>query len=84
MKPQKLPQKPAQKEKKKSLMGWFTSREEPDKDYVPDLKSQWANMGQAERVKFVLGAILGAVIFIAAMVLVYLILAAIVGWLGFG
>lgn len=84
MKPQKTPQKPAQKEKKKSIMGWFTSREEPDKDYVPDLKSQWANMEHADRVKFVVGAIFGAVVFIAALVLVYFILAAIVGWLGLG
>jgi hypothetical protein len=71
-------------EKKKTLLGWFVSREEPDKEYLPDLKSQWANMGRPDRVKFILGAIFSAVVFIAALVVVYFILAAIVGWLGLG
>ena len=82
MKPEKSPQKPAHKEKRKTLMGWFFSREEPDKEYLPDLKSQWVSMERTERVKFALGAIFGAVVFIAALIMVYFILAALVGWLG--
>lgn len=77
-------QKPAEKEKKKTFMGWFVAREEPDEDYLPDLKSQWAKMERAERIKFIFGGIFGVVVFIAALVLVYFLLAAIVGWLGFG
>lgn len=84
MKPENSSQKPPQQEKKKTMMGWFVSREEPDKAYLPDLKSQWAVMDPPEKVKFVLGAILGAVLFVAALVLVYYLLAAIVGWLGMG
>lgn len=84
MNPQTGSQKPPNKENKKNLLGWFVSREEPDKDYLPDLKSQWTNMNRPERVRFVLGAIFGAVVFIGALVLVYFILAAIVSWLGLG
>lgn len=84
MNPQTGSQKAPDTKNKKTLMGWFVSREEPDKEYLPDLKSQWANMKRPERVRFVLGAIVGLVVFIAALVLVYFILAAIVGWLGLG
>jgi len=84
MKPDNSSNTPPQHEKKKTLMGWVLSREEPDKAYLPDLKSQWAMMDRPDRVKFVLGAILGALLFVAALVLVYYLLAAIVGWLGMG
>jgi hypothetical protein len=62
------------KEKKKPLSGWFFTREDPDKDYLPDLKSQWALMDTAERAKFVIGAIVGAMLFIGALILVYWLL----------
>ena len=84
MKPEKKSHKPEQKEDKKTLLGWFVSREEPDKDYVPDLKTQWGNMERIERTKFIMGAVIGAVIFIGALVLVYFILTAIAGWMGMG
>jgi hypothetical protein len=84
MKPENSSQKPPQQKQKKTMMGWFFSQEEPDKEYLPDLKSHWAVMDPPEKVKFVLGAILGAVLFVAALVLVYYLLAAIVGWLGMG
>lgn len=84
MKADKSSQKPAKKDKKKTLMGWFVAREEPDEEYLPDLKSQWAKMERTERIKFIFGGLFGAVVFIAALVLVYFILAAIIGWLGIG
>jgi hypothetical protein len=71
-------EKPPNKVKRKRLSGWFFTREEPDKDYLPDLKSQWADMDSAERVKFVIGAIVGAIIFIGALMLVYWLLSAMV------
>lgn len=70
---------PSEKEKGKSLLGWFITREEPDQDYLPDLKTQWELMNRTDRVKFVIGAVVGAVLFIGALLLVYMILSAIVG-----
>jgi hypothetical protein len=74
MRNQPSSQKPPIKEKKKPLSGWFFTREDPDKDYLPDLKSQWAQMDNAERAKFVIGAIVGAMLFIGALTLVYWLL----------
>ncbi len=67
------------KEKRPSLLSWFVSKEEPDKDYMPDLKAQWANMSAPDRVKFVLGGLIGLILFIGALLLVYLILGALIG-----
>jgi hypothetical protein len=72
-------EKPSNKGKRKRLSGWFVTREEPDKDYLPDLKSQWAHMDSAERVKFVIGGIIGAMLFIGALILVYWLLSAMIG-----
>ena len=84
MNPQAGSNKPPPRERKKTLLGWFVSREEPDTDYLPDLKTQWADIDRPDRIKFILGGIFSAVLFIAALVLIYFILAAIVGWLGLG
>jgi len=82
MAPKKDSQKLPPKKEKKTLLGWFFSREEPDKDYLPDLKSQWANMGTSERVKFIFGAIFGAVVFVTALLLAFWIMSTIIGLLG--
>lgn len=71
--------KTTQDEKKKSLLGWFVSREEPDQDYMPELKSQWENFDLAGRIKFILGAFIGAILFFGALFLVYLLLSMMVG-----
>lgn len=63
-----------QKEKRNSLLGWFMTREEPDQDFIPDLQSQWSQMDFPGRVKFVVGIIIGAVLFFGALYVVYLIL----------
>jgi hypothetical protein len=69
-----------QKREKKSILGSFFAREERDKDYMPDLKSQWGEMNRKERGKFVLGAVFGLIVFIGALILVYLALVAIRGF----
>lgn len=76
---QKSSKKPTQDKERKTLLGWFFSREEPDKDYLPDLKSQWETMNSTERVKFVVGAIVGVALFVGALLLVYLLLSSFVG-----
>ena len=70
---------PDQKEKRNSLLGWFVSREEPDHDLMPDLQSQWSQMDFAGRFKFVVGIIVGAVLFFGSLYVVYLVLSAMVG-----
>lgn len=63
-----------EKEKKQSLLGSFFGKQERDKDYLPDLRSQWDSMDQRERVQFVIGGILGLVLFVGALIGVYLLL----------
>lgn len=70
---------PEEKNQRKSLFGWFLAKGEPDKDYLPDLKSQWKKMDRGNRVKFILGSMFGAVLFIGAILVVYLILSFFVG-----
>lgn len=71
----KNPAEEKQAEKpKKSFFKTFFGKQEPDKTYMPDLKFEWSNMGQNERVKFILGAIFGLVLFIGALILVFILL----------
>jgi len=67
-----------QKKPRKTILGAFFTREEPDKEYLPELKDQWASMEKGERVKFAIGAFVGLVIFIAALILVYMIISGII------
>ncbi|HEY9122011.1 MAG TPA: hypothetical protein VIM80_03360, partial [Brevefilum sp.] len=60
------------------ILGAFFTREEPDKEYLPELKDQWATMKKGERIKFAIGAIVGLAIFIAALMLVYMIISGII------
>jgi len=65
-----------QKQKKRNFLDTFLTREEPDDDYLPDLKTQWNAMNNAERVKFVLGAIIGLMIVLGGIVLIFLLISA--------
>jgi len=70
-------QKPNQKKKKrKTILGTLFAREEPDKEYIPELKSQWEKMDDPERVKFAFGAILGLILILGALIGMYLLLSA--------
>jgi len=72
-------QKKENQERKPSLLNVFLTREKPDKTYFPELKEQWQEMGRKERVKFVLGGIVGLVFFVGALLLVYYVLVLIRG-----
>jgi hypothetical protein len=72
-------EKPPAKGNRKTLLGWFVTREAPDNDYLPELKSQWGTMDSAERAKFLMGAIVGALLFIGALILVYWLLSMMIG-----
>jgi hypothetical protein len=61
---------------KKSFLASFLGKQEPDKAYMSDLKFEWQNMDQKQRVKFVFGAVFGLVLFISALIIVYIILSA--------
>lgn len=65
-------------EKRRTILDMLITRQEPDKDYLPDLRSQWEIMDSGERLKFVIGSLFGLVIFIGALLLVYFALAAII------
>lgn len=68
-----------QNEKKESLLARFITREDPDEAYIPELESQWAHLDLMGKFKFVLGAIVGAILFFGALYLVYLLLSTMVG-----
>lgn len=73
---------PANKQKssqKKTILGSFFGRQERDETYMPELKEQWRKMETGARVKFVLGALLGLILFLGALTLVYLLLASMMG-----
>lgn len=62
------------KKQKRKFLDIFFAREEPDKDYIPELKTQWNTMNNGERVKFVLGAVVGLLIVLGGIILIiYLI-----------
>ena len=65
--------------KKKSFFNSFFGRGEPDKEYIPDLKEQWSQMDAPKRAQFVLGAVIGLIIFIGALTLAYFILSRFIG-----
>lgn len=73
---QENPQSGKKIRKRKTILGALFTREEPDQDYIPELKSQWNKMDKTERVKFVLGAVLGVILFFGALVGAFLLLSA--------
>ena len=65
--------------KKKSIFGSLFTREKPDREYVPDLKKQWSDMDSPRRVQFILGVVIGLIIFIGSLVLAYFLLSKFIG-----
>jgi hypothetical protein len=61
-------------EQKRSILGSLFSRPERDKEYYSDLQTQWANMDNPARVKFVVGMVFGLIVFVAALGLVLYLL----------
>lgn len=79
MSKEKEPKLNNQYEKRNSLLARFITREEPDREYMPELETQWAHMDPVGKIKFVLGAIVGAILFFGALYLVYILLSTMVG-----
>lgn len=72
-------EKKQESDKDKSIFGLLFSRQERDEDYMPELKSQWEQMDSPDRIKFVLGGIVGLLLFIGALALVYFLLSFMIG-----
>jgi len=68
-----------EKQRKKSILGAFLAREEPDREYMNDLKAQWSIMNSAERRQFILGAVIGLLIFIGLVGLVLFLILKLMG-----
>jgi hypothetical protein len=62
------------KETKKSILGFFSWKNKFDKSYGPELRQQWMELERIERRKFVLGAFVGLIIFIASVVLLFILM----------
>lgn len=69
--------KKSKKPKKGFLQAFFT-REEPDEDYIPELKAQWHTMNKNERVKFLIGALAGLMILLVGMSLIYIFISSLI------
>lgn len=65
-----------QKKQKRKLLDIFLTREQPDEDFMPELKAQWKTMNSGERVKFVLGAVVGLLIVLGGIILIILLIVA--------
>jgi len=69
------PEKGKETPKRPTMLGWLFTKQEPDKNYLPELKDQWENMDRNARIKFVLGSAFGLVLFLGTLTLFYLVLA---------
>jgi hypothetical protein len=70
------PNKKNQKRQKRKLLDIFLTREEPDEDYIPELKAQWNILNNRERVKFIFGALVGLLIVVGGIILIILLISA--------
>jgi hypothetical protein len=64
---------------RKSIFDRLFAKPSRDETYISDLKAQWASMNRADRIKFVLGVIIGLALFIGALLLAYLALSSLFG-----
>lgn len=58
----------------KNLSGFFFRKNKFDKTLIPELKQQWDGMNNNDRRKFIIGAVVGLIIFILCVVLLYLLM----------
>lgn len=59
---------------KKSILGSLFRKPEKDKEYIPDLQSQWGKMDNPARIKFIVGMVFGLLVFIGALGLAFYVL----------
>ena len=62
----------------KKLFSKLFSRGERDKEFMTDLNQEWGNLSQKGRVRFLLGALVGLILFLLSLMLVYFVMAAII------
>lgn len=74
MKNKKITEEKQSDKPKRSFISIFFGKRDPDEAYMSDLKLEWQNLDQKERIKFVLGAVFGFIIFISALIMVYIFL----------
>lgn len=63
-----------QEKNQKNLIGSLIRRNKFDKTYGPDLKQQWYGMNKNDRRKFILGIVIGFVIFILSIALLFFLM----------
>ena len=66
------------RDQRKSILGRLFSRPAGDQDYVPDLKDSWNTLDSTGRIMFIIGALIGLILFLGALVLAYLALSALI------
>ena len=64
---------------KPSILRSLFSRPERDREYLSDLNAQWDQLDRRGRVKFVIGAVVGAIIFFTALALVLWVISRMMG-----
>ena len=57
-------------EKRPTLLNALLARPERDREYMSDLNTQWDQLDRKGRVRFVVGGVFGAIVFVAALGLV--------------
>ena len=66
------------RDQRRSFIERLFSKPDRDQNYVPELKAQWSALDSAGRVKFVLGALIGLILFFGALFLAYLALSSLI------
>ncbi|MBG0783987.1 MAG: hypothetical protein H0S79_02680 [Anaerolineaceae bacterium] len=70
---------PQENKKRPSILNVLFTRPERDTEYMSDLNSQLDRLDKKGRVKFVVGAIFGAIVFFAALGLILWIISLLMG-----
>lgn len=66
-----------ERERRPSLLKTLFARQERDQEYMSDLNSQWEDLDDAGKTKFVIGAVVGLILFVGALALVFWAISAI-------
>ena len=66
------------RDQRKSILERLFSKPANDQDYVPDLKDSWNTLDSTGRIMFIIGALIGLILFLGALVLAYLALSALI------
>ena len=64
---------------KKTILSTLLGKGDPDTTYISDLRKQWAEFAPSHRIYFLLGGLAGLLLFLGALIVVFLLLSNLLG-----